>query len=485
MSSDPHSVLNARLTDLLLEAAGEGVYGLDTEGRTTFVNPAAARMLNYTAEELIGTSMHAVLHHSHPDGSPYPAPECPIYAAIHDGQVHTVVDEVFWRRDGTCFPVEYTSTPIKHDDILCGAVVVFRDISDRVLAERKLRAALEQVEQLKDRLRAENEYLQEEITTQHNFHQIIGDSAPIRRALHAVETVAETDATVLITGETGTGKELIARAIHDLSSRSGKPLIKVNCASIPRELFESEFFGHARGAFTGAVRDRIGRFELADKGTLFLDEVGEIPSDMQSKLLRVLQEGTFERIGEPRTRTVDVRLIAATNRDLEEEVKAGRFREDLYYRLNVFPVPLAPLRNRPGDIPALAAHFMEEARSRFNRPNARMSQANVAELQHYDWPGNVRELRNVIERALIRSASGTLQLDLPAATTSGRSPTPAAVPGEIMSETELRALERANTLAALEATGWKVSGEGGAAELLGVRPTTLASRIKKLDLAPE
>lgn len=478
-----------RLTELILEAAGQGVYGLDCDGMTTFVNPAASSMLGFDDNELVGQPMHSVLHHSHLDGSHYPREECPIYAAFRDGEVHTVTDEVFWRRDGSSFPVEYTSTPIHRDGELSGAVVVFRDVTVQQRADRELRAALDEVQELKDRLAAENEYLQEEISTEHGFHQIVGDSAPILRALQAVQVVAPTDATTLITGETGTGKELIARAVHDLSERRDKPLIKVNCASIPRELFESEFFGHVRGAFTGAIRDRIGRFELADRGSIFLDEVGEIPLDMQSKLLRVLQDGNFERVGEARTRSVDVRVIAATNRDLAAEVAAGRFREDLYYRLNVFPIPLAPLRNRLGDIPALAAHFIESARVRLNRPDVRLTNANVAAMQAYEWPGNVRELQNCIERAVIRAApSRSLNLDLPDSVSSRAAPiasgdSVAGTAGGILSDAEMRGLERANTLAALEAAGWKVSGAGGAAELLDMRPTTLASRIKKLGLS--
>ncbi len=305
--------------------------------------------------------------------------------------------------------------------------------------------------------------------------------------MEAVETVAPTEANVLITGDTGTGKELVARALHNLSRRKRKTLIKVNCASIPKDLFESEFFGHVRGAFTGAIRDRVGRFQLADRGSLFLDEVGEIPLEMQSKLLRVLQEGQFERIGGEKTHRVDVRIIAATNRDLKKEIGRGRFRQDLYYRLNVFPVEVAPLRERVEDIPPLAAHFLELACTELNRPRRRLSQANVLDLQGYDWPGNVRELRNVIERAVIRSKSGALRFDLP----SNQRSEPELVhsPAESGQEktrpmpySELRRRERDNLLAALRMTGWKIYGPGGAAELLGVKPTTLASRIKKMGL---
>ncbi len=343
---------------LILAAAGEGIYGLDTDGLTTFVNPAAARLLGWSVDELIGQPMHAVLHHTHADGSAYPRETCPIYAAFKDGQVHQVQDEVFWRRDGTSFLVEYTSTPIEEEDALIGAVVVFRDVTARKDAATQLHAALGEVQTLKELLEEENVYLQEEIRTRHNFGEIIGKSPAIGQVLQAVETVAPTGANVLITGESGTGKELVARAVHRLSPRQGRALITVNCASIPRELFESEFFGHLKGAFTGAVRDRVGRFQLAHRGTLFLDEVGEIPLELQAKLLRVLQHGEFERVGDERTLTVDVRVIAATNRDLRHEVDAGRFREDLYYRLNVFPIEVMPLRKRPDDIAPLAAHYV-------------------------------------------------------------------------------------------------------------------------------
>ena len=242
---------------------------------------------------------------------------------------------------------------------------------------------------------------------------MIGQSAALKRLLRQVEMVARTDATVLILGESGTGKELVAREIHQHSRRSQRPLIRVNCASIPRELYESEFFGHVKGAFTGAIKDRAGRFEAAQGGTLFLDEVGEIPLELQSKLLRVLQEGQYERVGEERTRTVDVRIIAATNRDLPRDVEAGRFRQDLYYRLNVFPMKVAPLRERKEDIPLLAAHFLDRAVRKLKLPSARLTPSHIAQLHNHDWPGNVRELQNMIERALILAQNGVLWFDLP------------------------------------------------------------------------
>ena len=348
--------------------------------------------------------------------------------------------------------------------------------------------AHEEIATLKARLEQENLYLQEEIEIEHNFSEILGESSAIKNVLKAIETVAPTDVNVVIAGETGTGKELVARALHNLSSRKYKTLIKVNCATIPKELFESEFFGHVRGAFTGALRDRVGRFELADKGTLFLDEVGEIPLDMQSKLLRVLQEGEFERIGDERTRTVDVRIIAATNRDLKQEVEAGRFRQDLYYRINVFPIEVAPLRRREGDIPRLATHYLRQGAQRLKRPCPPLTEAGVLQLLTYDWPGNVRELQNVIERALITSGVGPLRFDLPAAQlgqTSATNPLvkPALGAGKgVMPEAEQRHHERENLLAALRQTQWKVYGRKGAAALLGIKPSTLASRIKKMGL---
>jgi transcriptional regulator with GAF, ATPase, and Fis domain len=303
--------------------------------------------------------------------------------------------------------------------------------------------------------------------------------------LRQLELVAPTDANVLVLGESGTGKELIARAIHERSPRSGKPMVKVNCGSIPRELFESEFFGHVRGAFTGAVKDRVGRFQLADGGTLFLDEVGEIPVELQPKLLRVLQEGEFERVGEEFTRHVNVRVIAATNRDLRQEVAAGRFRLDLFYRLGVFPMEVPPLRERREDIPELAAQFVRQACARFHVPEPRLPQREIERAQRYAWPGNVRELQNVTERAVILAAGGALQFELPdSAPAPPDTPSRSAIlPGrEVIPDREFRRLEEDNIRAALRLAGNRVSGRGGAAELLGVHPSTLASRLKVLGI---
>ena len=332
-------------------------------------------------------------------------------------------------------------------------------------------------------LEFENEYLQEELRG--NYRAIVGGSPVLKKVLAQIEMVAPTNANVLILGESGTGKELVARAIHDRSPRAAAALVRVNCASVPRELFESEFFGHVRGAFTGAVKDRVGRFELANGGTLFLDEIGEVPLELQSKLLRVLQEGQFEKLGEDRTRTVDVRIIAATNRDLAGEVKAGRFREDLYYRLSVFPIDLPPLRDRAEDIPALAQHFLQQSARKLGLSAPRLTPANVKELQSYDWPGNVRELQNVIERSVIRSRDGRLDPGLNLSTPSVSRPvrkTDSAPKAAPVSLHDLKRHERAFILEALSKTRGKIYGPDGAAALLGLKPTTLSSKVHRMGL---
>jgi DNA-binding NtrC family response regulator len=327
----------------------------------------------------------------------------------------------------------------------------------------------------------------EGVTTASGFGGIIGQGRVWRQIVSQIEIVAPTDAIVLVLGETGTGKELIARELHRRSLRKDKPLVRVNCACIPKELYESEFFGHAKGAFTSAVKDRIGRFEAAAGGTLFLDEVGEIPLELQSKLLRVLQEKSYERIGETRSRTADVRVVAATNRDLKKEMAAGRFRQDLYYRLNVFPIEVAPLRDRKEDIPLLTSHFIEITVKELGCQRPRLTRAGLETLLNYEWPGNIRELCNVIQRSVIFAQGDALEFDLPMATAPADPASSRPTIGDVgnagyLTEAEMRRRERENLFIVLQKTGWKIKGVDGAAELLGVRPTTLMSRIEKLGL---
>ena len=347
--------------------------------------------------------------------------------------------------------------------------------------------AFEEIRRLKSQLEQQNAYLQEEVVEAKAFGDLVGQSAALRQIVSQIDLVAPTDASVLILGDTGTGKELVAHEIHRRSRRKDKPLVRVNCASIPKDLYESEFFGHAKGAFTGAIKDRAGRFEAAEGGTLFLDEIGEVPLELQGKLLRALQEKNYERVGEDRTRHADVRIVAATNRDLKKEVAAGRFREDLYYRLHVFPIHVTKLKERKDDIPLLAKHFVDLSVKELRCAPPRLTRAAIACLENYDWPGNIRELRNVIERAVILACGGPLHFDLPV-TDSAPGPTapkPAREDGpdrEILTEAEMQRRERENLLAALDKTGWKIKGPDGVAELLGVKPTTLLQRMKKWGL---
>jgi DNA-binding NtrC family response regulator len=369
--------------------------------------------------------------------------------------------------------IEFLTKPFRDEDLL-RAVDQATNRGDQI--EQSKKTPTQKLADLKDQRSGEI-----------SFPELVGKSAALRNVLQQVETVAPSDSTVLILGETGTGKELIASAVHQRSRRRDKSLVQVNCTSIPRELFESEFFGHSKGAFTGAIKDRTGRFEAAAGGTLFLDEVGEIPLDQQSKLLRVLQEKSYERIGEERTRRANVRVVAATNRDLKKEVVMGRFREDLYYRLNVFPLRVAALRERKEDIPLLTTHFIDLLINELGCPRPRLTRAGLETLQSYDWPGNIRELRNVIERAVIFARGGTLEFDVPGtgssfdASSFGPRDVDQIEP-EYLTEAEMRRRERENIFAVLQKASWKVKGADGAAELLGVKPTTLSSRMEKMGL---
>jgi transcriptional regulator with GAF, ATPase, and Fis domain len=352
---------------------------------------------------------------------------------------------------------------------------------ERLKAEERLRAALAEVEALKNRLHAENVYLQEEIRGDHNFVEMVGSSPALLAALRQVEQVAATDSTVLILGETGTGKELIARAIHSRSGRRDRPLVKVNCSAISAGLVESELFGHVKGAFTGALERRIGRFELADGGTIFLDEVGDLPLETQVKLLRVLQEREFEPVGSNRTLLVNVRVIAATNRNLEEAVAAGRFRADLFYRLNVFPLRVPSLRDRRGDVPQLVMFFLARFAKDFGKPVEVVSQPTMDRLVAYDWPGNVRELQNIVERAVVLSSGRVLELGpdlLPVARGQKGGPASAApAPSETLEDVERRHIQDV-----LQQSRWVIEGEAGAAKRLGLHPNTLRSRMTKLGI---
>ena len=609
---------------LILDSAVEGIFGCDSEGTCLFCNPAAVRLLGYDdPSELLGKNMHALEHHSRADGRPYPIEDCPIYIGFQTGQGVHRDDEFYWRRDGTCFPVEFWSHLVRRDSSTLSAVITFVDITERKQAEEALRKSerlkrsileinnaiitnltkdallrsiaaavhpcvhfdrcaitlyapetdtihflavagalrsdyfqpglevdrtetsagwvfdrqqplrrnldeeqqfanerrlfeeglrslcavplvlrgksigtlsvvsreknayseedaqflqevaiqvalaiqnmkfYEEIAALKARLEKENICLREEIRTEHNFEEIVGNSPALLAVLRAVEQVAPTDSTALIYGETGTGKELIARAIHNRSARKDRTLVSVNCSAMSAGLVESELFGHVKGAFTGAIEQRIGRFELAHGGTVFLDEIGELPLETQVKLLRVLQEHEFEPVGSSRTQRVDVRVIAATNRNLREMVEAGRFRSDLFYRLNVFPLQLPPLRERHADIPQLVALCVSRFAKRFGKRVEGVSQETMARLMSYSWPGNIRELQNVIERAIVLSTGPTLRLDkdlVPVVASEGSPetyeiPAPGArlAPASLSGLPTLEEVERSHILAALSA----------------------------------
>jgi len=470
----------------------EGVYGLDADGLATFVNPAAERITGWTADDILGKNIHQFHHHSHADGRPYPDYECPIYKTRLTGESAHCEHEVFWRKDGSCFPVEYSSTPIEENGQTLGVVVVFKDISERLIQQQKLQTALQQVQLLKEQLVAENNLLKQEI--QHQSQQdIIGQSEIIAALLDRIAQVGPTDACVLIQGESGTGKELIAQALHGSSQRKDKPLVKVNCGAIAESLIESELFGHEKGAFTGATQRRLGRFEVAHGGTLFLDEIGELTAAAQVKLLRVLQEQEFERVGSSQTVKIDVRIIAATNRDLQKLVEQGEFRADLFYRLNVFPLWLPALRQRASDIPLLANYFLTKIQRHIGRQCTGFTPESLEKMMLYSWPGNVRELYNIIERSLIlHSGNGLLAVHLdtepglsnslpshnPAVANSSELPIKSSQEGLVT----LAEAEKQHILKTLAFCKGKVSGKQGAADILQLPVSTLRSRMKKLGI---
>lgn len=458
----------------LVDSALDAILELDGALHITRANPAAGKTFGCEAGAMVGESLFRYL-------SPAAAAELPRLVAALDA--HPPGAQSIWvpggldavRADGAAFPAEATLARYHADGALCHCLIL-RSLRDRVEAERRIEALAHQTENLERELRGAR-----------GDGSVLGGSAPLRAALRDAGEVAETDATVLLLGETGTGKGVFAKAIHQASARRDGPMITVNCAAIPAALMESEFFGHEKGAFTGATERRKGRFALADGGTIFLDEVGELPPALQAKLLRVLQDGNFEPVGDARTVSVDVRVIAATNRDLKAAVQAGEFREDLYYRLNVFPIQIPPLRARGNDIGLLAAAFAERFARRLGRRLEPLAEDDLRRLGAYAWPGNVRELENVIERAVITARDGRLNLDraLPEsdAAPAHRAAPALAAPGAVITADQLRDLERENIRGALDTCGWRVSGARGAAQLLGMNPSTLNSRIRALGIA--
>jgi PAS domain S-box-containing protein len=447
----------------VFEQASDGIFISDRDGKYLDVNSAGAKMLGYSREEILRLSIADVVTR---EETPRIRPE----TSRLQGDIVIRGEWQFLRKDGSVFPGEVTGRRLP-DGRLQGFV---RDISERRQAEEELRVAMEELRQAKEKLSEEKLYLEEAIDTEMGFGEIIGQSKALKAVLAHVITVAASDATVLIEGETGTGKELIARALHRISSRSNNTFIKVNCAAIPSGLLESELFGHEKGAFTGAIERKLGRLELADRGTLFLDEIGEIPLELQPKLLRVLQDHEFERLGSTRTVKVDFRLIVATNRDLSESVKRGAFRRDLYYRLRVFPVRVPPLRERREDIPLLVEHFVQKYASRMKRCITSIPKKTMDALAQWDWPGNIRELENFVERSVIVTEGSVLRAPL----------------GEFASsmatqpDRTLDATQREHILKVLRECGGRIGGITGAAARLGLKRTTLQSKLKQLGIGP-
>ena len=452
--------------EAIMEGMPQLTYVMNLEGRLIRWNKNYQELVGYSAEELKDKYPSDFLSEAH---NKKVTEE--LQKVIKDGVERSVEYDII-TKDGTIVPDYYGSgklVKIGDESYIVGQTV---DISEMKHAQRKITSQLEEIQALKDQLEVENLYLRNELKDVGSFGEIIGESDTIKHVEYRVEQVAPLDTTVLLEGETGTGKELFARAIHQRSKRGNKPMVTVNCASLPATLIESELFGHEKGAFTGALQKQIGRFELADGGTLFLDEIGEIPLELQSKLLRVLQEGTFERIGSPKTIKVDVRVIAATNRNLEKEISKGRFRMDLFYRLNVFPITVIPLRQRVNDIPLLVEFFVKQFNKVMGKNITRIPKKVIEQLKAYSWPGNVRELENIVERAMIVSKNTVLKvehLQLPI----------------FVNEEKFQSLadhERDYITKVLEKTLWRINGSNGAAKILDMHPETLRSRIKKLGI---
>lgn len=452
---------------MLIEQAGDAFFIHDYEGRILDVNQRACDTLGYSREELLRMTIDDIDIEAREKKH-----KALFWNRLKPGQ-YVTFEGVHRRKDGTTYPVEVTlgRVDLGGESLLLS---ITRDISKRKEAEEQLKRAYEEIKLLKERLERENIYLKEEIRTRFSEGEFIGQSPAIKKVLKLAEKVAKEDTCVLIMGETGTGKELLARIIHEMSPRRERPMVVVNCAALPATLIESELFGVEKGAYTGAVKPRMGRFEAADGSTLFLDEVGELSIDLQAKLLRVLEHKEFERLGSSKTISVDVRIIAATNQDLAELVREKRFRSDLYFRLSVFPIYIPPLRERREDIPLLVWHFVEVFNRTMGKRITRVPDATMQRLMDYPWPGNVRELRNVIERAMILSEGDTLIVD----DLGG---------GDIQKRSEegprsLIEVERDHILKVLQSTNWRVSGRGGAAEILGLKESTLRARMKKLGI---
>jgi chemotaxis protein methyltransferase CheR len=455
---------------LALAGSTDGLWDWDLLSDTVFYSDRFREILGYSAGEFPGTidSFRSRLH---------PEDAEAIWAAIErhlqarvaykvEYRLRTKSGEYLWflARGQAIWNTEGKAIRMS------GSI---QDITERKQAELNLKAALSEIKELKEKIEVERAYLQEEIKLEYNYENIIGQSDGLNYVLYKAEQIASSDTTVLVLGETGTGKELVARAIHGLSPRNGRVLVKVNCATLPPNLIESELFGHEKGAFTGAYARQLGRFEVANGATLFLDEIGELPLELQPKLLGVIQDGEFERLGSSRTIKVDVRLIAATNRNLEEEVRKGRFREDLWYRLSIFPITVPPLRERMEDIALLVEFFVSKISKRLGKSIENIPTSVMNTLQDYQWPGNVRELENVLERAVINSSGPKLRL-----VDELKKPQKALT----TAQKTLEEVERAHIVQVLEQTNWKVSGQNGAAEILGLNRSTLRARIRKLGI---
>ncbi len=449
----------------IIQSMPQLAYVFDLAGRMKRWNKNVEDVLGFTTEELCNKYVGDFI--AEPDREKVLNA---VQMIFEDGQERTIGYDIL-KKNGETIPYYGSGkrAEINGELFMIGMTI---DMTEMKTAQQKIELQLEEINKLKEQLQVENFILRQEIESSHTFNEIIGESNILKHILYRVEQVAPMDTTVLLEGETGTGKELFARAIHQRSKRSDKPMVTVNCASLPANLIESELFGHEKGAFTGALQKQIGRFELADGGTIFLDEVGEIPIELQAKLLRVLQEGEFERIGNPKTITIDARVIAATNRDLEQEISRGRFRKDLYYRLNVYPITIIPLRERTSDIPILVEHFLKHFDKKLGKNITRVPHKVIEQLKQYEWPGNIRELQNIIERAVILSTASTLAV-------------------EQLQTPDYAAKEKFHSLAdherdyiekVLKRTYWRIDGPKGAARILEMHPETLRSRMRKLGI---